>query len=322
MPLAIAILGVAHWHAPTYAQILGELGHRVVGSSDGDATAGALQAQKLGLAFESSTEALLDRTRPDFVFVLPRHDRVKATLAPVLERRLPFLLEKPMGLSGAQSTDLASAAASAGVFAAAALANRHLAIWAVYRRLQAEERLGTVMHAHFRLNNGPPERYRDLGVPWMLDPVISGGGPLRNLGIHATDAVLTLADGHMVKVQAAQLSHRAYHLPVEEFATALLQVEGGPIVTLEAGYSYAAGGGDFEWRIAATGATMIERKGLLAVRWPNGELTETKTDMPGYRSFVLTMLADFQAGRPPVASLSDCAAAAMLIDRIYAAAKA
>jgi predicted dehydrogenase len=319
MALNIAILGVGHWHAPTYAQILGELGHPILGSSDLDAEAGAAQASRLGIGFEPDADALLERARPDFVFVLPRHDRARETLRPVLARRLPFLIEKPMGLTGQHAAALAREAEPAP-FAAAALANRHLAIWACLKRLEEAGRLGTVMHAHFRLNNGPPERYREQGVPWMLEPAQSGGGALRNLGIHATDAVLMLARGRAVAVKAASLSRRAYGLPVEEFATSLIEIEDGPIVTIEAGYSYAASGGDFEWRIAASGATMIERKGLLSVRLADGSLAEEKTELPGYRPFVEAMLADFSAGRKPVASLADCVAAADLVDRIYAAA--
>ena len=50
-------------------------------------------------------------------------------------------------------------------------------------------------------------------------------------------------------------------------------------------------------------------------------LDEEKTELPGYKPFVESLLADFQAGRKPCASLEDCVAAADLVDRIYVAAE-
>jgi predicted dehydrogenase len=309
------IVGVAHWHAPIYAASLAELGVALVGASDPDAAAGAACAAKLGLAFDADAGAMLDRLRPDIAFVLPRHDRAMATLAPVLARRIPFLIEKPMGLNGREAQAIADAAA--GLFAVPALANRDLAIWRRVAELKAAGSFGTVMHAHFRVVNGPPGRYRDWGVGWMLDPAISGGGALRNLGFHGADAALMLA-GPALEVRGAAVSNAVYGLPVEEFATALLAVPGGPAISIEAGYSYASGGGDMEWRIAATGAYLRETRGRLEVRLADGTLEAGDVPVPGYTGFVARVLACLRDGSRPPATLDDCAAAAALIDRIYA----
>jgi hypothetical protein len=73
MTLTIAFVGVAHWHAPIYRDCLQPLDARIVGSSDLDAVAGKAAAGRLGLPFEADAAAMLARTRPDFVFVTPRH---------------------------------------------------------------------------------------------------------------------------------------------------------------------------------------------------------------------------------------------------------
>jgi len=306
---------MGHWHAPIYAASLAELGIDLVGASDPDGAAGAASAVRLGLAFDADAGAMLDRLRPDVAFVLPRHDRAMATVAPVLARRLPFLIEKPMGLNGAEAQAVADAAR--GGFAAAALSNRSLAIWRRVAALRQAGSLGRVMHAHFRVVNGPPGRYRDWGVGWMLEPALSGGGALRNLGFHAADAALNVAAGQKLEVCGAAIGHAAYALPVEEFATALLAVPGGPAITIEAGYSYAAAGGDMEWRIASTGAYLRETRGRLEVRLADGTLEANDVPPPGYTAFIAEMLACLRDGRPSPASLDDCAAAARLIDQIY-----
>jgi len=311
------IVGVAHWHSPMYHEALAALGIPIVGASDLDAEAGAAAAKALNLPFDRDAAAMLDRTRPDLAFVLPRHDRALDEARPVLDRRIPFLIEKPMGRTGIEARAVATAAQKAGIFAASALANRGLSIWSRFRALKAAGRLGTVMHAHFRVINGPPGRYRDWGVGWMLDPAISGGGALRNLGFHPVDAALTLAEGRPITVAGATVAHDAYGLPVEEFATALLLPQGGPAITIEAGYSYAAGGGDMEWRIAATGAYLKETRGRLEIRLPDGTLESNEVPVPGYAALTEEIVRLVRTGGKPVADVEDCAQAAELIDRIY-----
>ncbi len=317
MPPRVAFLGVAHWHAPIYAGILKTLGVPVVGASDLDAADGAAAAAKLGIPFDTDAGAMLATTGADFVFVTPRHDRVMATLAPALDRRLPLLIEKPMGLDGIQARAAARAIEGAGVWATAALPLRHNMIWSHVARLREAGRFGTLMHAHFRIINGPPRRYPDWGVGWMLEPDKSGGGALRNLGIHGADAFLGLA-GPDVEVRAAAIGHHAYALPVEEFATALLQSPSGPACTIEAGYSYASGGGDLEWRVASTGAYFLETATELTIRHADGQLeTHATPKIPIQQPMVETAFADFAAGRTPACPVSECAEAVALCDQIY-----
>lgn len=316
----IAFVGVAHWHAPIYAGILKTLGIPVVGTSDPDRDAGAAQAAKLGLAFEADAAKMLDAAKPDFTIVMPRHDRAMETLKPVLDRKLPMLVEKPLGVNGIQARASAKAIEASGAWATAAMTVRHNLIWQHLAAMKKSGTLGTVMHAHFRIVNGPPKRYPDWSVGWMLEPEKSGGGALRNLGIHAADAFLKLAGGK-VDVRAASLTRHAYHLPVEEFATALLTSPSGIACTIEAGYSYAASGGDFEWRIAATGAYFIETAAQLTIRHADGRLqTEEIPKIPVQQPMVEAALADWATGRKPACPVSECADAVELCDRIYAAA--
>jgi len=317
----IAFLGVAHWHAPIYVGILKTLGIPVLGASDPDREAGAAQAARLGLPFEADAGAMLDKAKPDFLIVMPRHDRVPETLKPALDRRLPMLVEKPLGLNGNEARAAARLIEASGIWATAAMTVRHNAIWRHLDSMRKAGTLGTVMHAHFRIVNGPPRRYPDWGVGWMLEPEKSGGGALRNLGIHGADAFLKLA-GPKVEVRAASLTRHAYGLAVEEFATGLLASPSGAVATIEAGYSYAAGGGDFEWRIAATGAYLLETAAQLTIRLPDGQiLTEEIPKIPVQQPMVVAALADVAAGRPPACSVSECADAVELCDRIYAAAR-
>jgi predicted dehydrogenase len=124
-------------------------------------------------------------------------------------------------------------------------------------------------------------------------------------------------------VIAARLVDRGHRQAVEDYGTALLDLPGGIAVQLEAGYSHAPPtGGDFEWRIAATGAYLQQTKGRLVVRDADGTTETLETEQPSYAPMVRRVLEDFRAGATPFATLEDCAAAACLIDAVYSAAQA
>ena len=132
--------------------------------------------------------------------------------------------------------------------------------------------------------NGPPERYRLDGVPWVLDPAIGGGGALRNLGIHGIDAALALAGGADLAIVSAAIDRRLHGEAVEEYAVVTLRAPDGMIATVEAGYTYAsmAPGGDFEWRVSARNAYLIDRGDACRVATlDDGQVREPGADPAG-----------------------------------------
>jgi len=326
MPLTAVIAGITHWHAPRYVRILRARGVHVLGSSDTRAPEGAQAAAGHELPFEPETDRMLARWRPDIVVVLPRHDLAPAEIATVAARGLPMLVEKPMGRNAAESRCSADAIRRAGVFASVCFPNRHLGIWEALRELQAQDALGTVMHAHFRTINGPPSRYLEYGVPWMLDPATSGGGVLRNLGIHGADAALTLAAGRPLRLVGGGTSNLGHGGVQEDFVAAILATADGFHATLEAGYTYAnqQEGGDYEWRIAAKGAYLHECNGVLRVHRRGHELTQRAVPTPhvAYEHMVNAALDAFEAGAAPPSPVEDCVRAVELQDAIYAASGA
>lgn len=322
MPLNVVVVGITHWHAPRYVQMLASRGVRFVGATDARNVEGLAAANRHGISWFADVETLITRTRPDFAVVVPQHDRAVAEISLVAERGIPMLIEKPMGRNAVESRRSAEAVRRSGVFATMCFPNRHLEIWDVYRQLEAAGTLGTVIHAHFRTINGPPARYVEYGVPWMLDPQRSGGGALRNLGIHGADAIASLAGDRTLTLAGGRCASRGYHSTVEDFAAGLFAGEDGFIATLEAGYSYAhmQEGGDYEWRIAATGAYLQETNGHLRVHRAGGTLEQrtVRTPAVAYEIMVNDAIDAFEAGRPPPAPVDECVRAVALQDLIYA----
>ena len=238
----------------------------------------------------------------------------------VLAAGLPMVLEKPAAPDTAR---LAAIAPPPHHFIAVPLANRCSPVWGEMARLKAAGRLGCLAHAHFRIVNGPPERYRVDGVPWLLDPAIGGGGALRNLGLHAIDAALMLFGASTPTLLGAAVRNTAHGEAIDDYAVALLSVAGGPVVTVETGYSFASmrPGGDYEWRIAASGATLIDRGTTCDVATLDDGARYSVPPVPGgtrYRAFMAETLACLRNGRPPSVGFADYLRAMQMADRIYA----
>ncbi|MCY3831439.1 MAG: Gfo/Idh/MocA family oxidoreductase [Chloroflexi bacterium] len=325
--MRIAMIEVGHWHAGMHLRSfqLAE-GVEIVGVSDHQPGVAAAFAQESGgRAFERYQD-MLEATAPDFVVAMGTHADMPAIARFVLEAGIPLAMEKPVGLSANDVAPLVELAEKRNAFVAVPLINRYSGMWRQLDELEAVGRVGARTHYHFRVINGPPERYELDGGGWMLDPAISGGGCLRNVGIHGIDGFLRFVQGEAVEVLSAALSYRAHGKAIEDFCAALLRSESGVIGTVEAGYSYASmkPGGDFEGRLAAANCYIIDRNDALHVATlDDGALRTPSIPDQGerYDQFGRDTLARLREGRPPIASLNDCCRAMQVIDEIYAKAR-
>ncbi len=236
----------------------------------------------------------------------------------------PFVLEKPGTVDAAALESAAAAAAAHRIPTLVPLVNRYADFWAAVDRTDLRR---TWTHAHFRIIAGPPDRYLRDGVPWVLDPARYGGGALRNLGVHAADAIAELMHGSIgpehLRIRSAQLSRSLHHLAVEDFALATLVTADGRTITIEAGYAMPAENApDKEWRLHGPGESVAESNGLVIVRDAAGVHTaESAPSSAQYLTFGHTMAA-LALGRPAdFAGIPELLAAQRLIDRLYAAAE-
>lgn len=319
--MRIALAGTGHWHADMHLDAVRAAGAEVAGTWDPEPRVAESFAARAGVAAAPDLAALL-AGRPDLVVVMGHPLQVPDTARACLEAGIPMVLEKP----AAPSTEtLARIDPGPDRFVAVPLANRCSPLWGELGRLREDGRSGALVHAHFRVVNGPPERYRADGVPWLLDPAIGGGGALRNLGLHAVDAALALLGEGGPAILGASVSNTAHGEAVEDYAVALL-ADGGATITVEAGYTYAsmAAGGDFEWRVAAAGATLIDRGDACSVATLDDGATRMLEPVPAgarYRAFMADTLARLRRGAAPLAGFDDYLRAMRVVDRIYEEAR-
>jgi predicted dehydrogenase len=321
--MRVAAIEVSHWHSlydAAYLRILSGIpGVELVGLHDPDGAVAAKRARELGAppVFTDYRE-MLDKAKPDFVVALGRHSGMAETALHLLERGVPFMMEKPMGLHAGEVSRIADRAAEQKAFVAVAFPQRYSPFVARARQMLAEGRFGTLSHLYFRLNRPTSARYPAWDSPWMLDPAQAGGGCLRNLGSHVFDLFLLLT-GEEATVTGAQLSARALGQRVEDFASVLLRSTSGVLGTVEIGNTVPYAGSDSEWKMAGRDAILVyDHHDTMRLITAGGE--ETICAPPAealYPTAVRDIVDHWRRGLPPPVSVHDCLRVVRLIDQAY-----
>ena len=102
MTIRVAAIGVTHWHSLYDNAYLPKLlpmdDVQIVALHDEDPSITAHRVGELGGGIAAYTDyhAMLDAEKPDFVVGLGRHDQMAEIAHALLDRRIPFIMEKPM----------------------------------------------------------------------------------------------------------------------------------------------------------------------------------------------------------------------------------
>ena len=317
----VAFTGVSHWHIPLYLDpAIASPGMQVVGVADPDRAAAEKVAAQAGCTAWTDWRAMLDQVRPDFVFVLGRHCDMAAVAFDLIERHVPFAIEKPCGLDLAEVTRLAAAAKAANAFVSVPFVLRDSDWMQTIRRIAGDE---PVINAAFKFIGGSVDRYRAAGCDWMLDRKLSGGGVLLNLGVHFLDLARLLFAPAEVKIAGAVFANLEPGLDTEEHAAVLLQAGSG-ICMVETGYTYPAPHMSFDLHYSIRTANhyfATSGSDTLEITTADQQRTVLKmplTNPPYYPAYVRDVVARAASGQAPVADLSDMVADMALLEAAYA----
>lgn len=328
MTTRVAAIGVSHWHSlydSAYLHHLTQMdGVQIVGLQDHDHAITSHRAKELGgdIPTFADYKDMLSELRPDFVLALGQHDTMAEIAHYLLDIGTPFIMEKPMSFNARELRSVVEKVDATGGFAGVPLSNRYQPFIREARKLIDEGKYGPMTHFYQRLNRPTSARYTAWGAAWMLDPKLSNGGCLRNLGAHGFDAFLHLiGEGDEVKVTGAQLSWSVLQMPVEDYASVLIKSKNGVLGTVEIGNGFPGDGTDGEWKVALREAILTFKNGVLKLNTADGEEVLPSAIPDNLSAMVLrdTIAAAAQGEKPPI-SVHDCYRAVMLIDRAYIAA--
>lgn len=302
--MKIAILGASHWHVRLmYVEALRKLGHDIVAVGD-------VSQQKVDLVADlvgdtpryTNYQRLIAEQAPDFIFAHAPHAQMTTLAGWLVERRLPFHMEKPMGVDWRKLAVVAEKAQ--GLYIGVALVSRYYAIVQWLREHQAE--IGRVNHYYYRLFAGEPSRYREWGVEWMLDPKQAGAGPLFNFGPHVIDLFLHLCVDEVVEVQG-RWTHGLHGEPIEDLASVTMVGPNGEIGVGEVSYTMPDGYERYfsvdTQKLHCGGPAM----GDMGVQWRDGRREQVVGNDFGevYDAYTKDVLERFSAGQKPLAGIED-----------------
>jgi len=318
--MRIVLIGVSHWHTPFYSEpVLAMQDATIVGVSDPDAARAAPLAERAKCPVYTDYREMCAKLKPDFAFVLGRHNEMADEARFLIESRIPFAIEKPCALNAAEANDIARLAAAAGAFAAVPLVVRYCPVIQTIREVAAGEQ---IQYLSFKFIGGMVDRYTQQKVEWVTDRSISGGGPLLNLGIHFVDLCRVLLGNAELKVTGAMMSNRAAGLTIEDHAVVMMQ-GGGASCMVETGYLYPAPNSvfDMHYSIRTEKHYFAARDNSLLEISTNDRQRSTRemklTNVFFYPEFVRDTLKRVREGRPPIADLADNAACVSLIEAAY-----
>jgi len=321
--LRAGVVGVGHWHFSSdtgYLWLARLCGLELVGVCDDNQSSAQRWADEIGCGWTLDVDDLVSRYTPDVVIALPRPDRALDQVGRLLDRGIPLIAEKPLGVSAVETWQLVERAERTWV--SVAFPQRYLPLWSAFEQRRDAGTLGTIAHASVRQINGPPARYRAYGVEWMLDPAVAGGGPLRNIGIHGVDHLVQLLGEHGLRIESASRTNHVYAEAIEDYVVAIGRTPGGALVSLETGYTLAGGPPEMDLTIAASGAYLHQRRDRLTIQPATGPVEVVDRTTPGnlYDAMFVDAVRRLRRGAPPFGSVRDCARANAVIDAIYAVA--
>lgn len=314
-----ALVGVSHWHTNLYAEpIADDQRIEIVGVSDPGVKSAERWAERLGTTAFADYREMCERNRPDLVFALGRHIDMPELARYLVDAKIPFVLEKPCGVSVADVVALRDLAADRSAFVAVPFCYRYSDLRRLISRLAGTEEL---RYGMFRFVPGSVSRYYDWGVEWNLDPTLAGGGCTLNVSVHFFDLVRMLAPTASWRVGAASMSNALSGADVEDYSVVLLEADGRRAV-VETGYASSGTPGDAAMSVYTDSHhfRLEGGTGNVVVVDADGEqtvFTDLGQQRDHYAEFVRDTIARVQEDEPPAADLSDMVEAARLAESAY-----
>ncbi|MEA5033242.1 MAG: Gfo/Idh/MocA family oxidoreductase [Sphaerochaeta sp.] len=318
--IKIGFIGVSHWHVPLYIKWLIPTYRddtiEVVGVSDDSIELAREYAKLLGTKAYENYLQMLDEQQPNFVYAFGRHDKMAEISHALIDRKIGFTIEKPLGLTAAEVESVLDHANRNQVFCAIPFIWRYSGL---VRDLHRDDP-SDFLNFSFKFIAGPPSRY-SISSPWMLHKTTAGGGCMTNLGVHFIDLALYLTRSRDAMVLGADF-HYMDAYDVETYGTALLKTSSGASVVLETGYAFPMDESTKRvnrWDIATRDGYHLISDNRYERRLfdDSSKVWNVETDSdPYYETFARESLNDFVEGKKPKAGLQDMLLVRRILDRI------
>jgi predicted dehydrogenase len=328
----LALVGCAHIHVPGFTKQLAERPDvRVKWAWDPDPARVAKWGAEVGARTAPSVGEILADPEVKGVLIASETNRHRELVLAAAKAGKHLFVEKPLGVTGAESRAMAEAIEKAGVLFTTGYFMRTDPRVLFLREQVAKGAFGRVTHAAaWNCHSGSlggwfDEKPGNVAETWrwMADPKIAGVGAFGDLGTHSLDILMWLL-GPVESVSAEVRVVTGRYGDCDETGTAMLKMKDGVVATLVAGWVDAAN--PVTLQIAGTeGHALIVRDQLYfeSKKAPGSGLAEPVKGLPPGPKHPLQQWVDAIGGRPgqPLVTPREAAARVAAMEAAYESAR-
>ena len=296
-PLRLGFVGAGRIGRSRMAAIVaGGAGEAVAVWDPAESAAGEARAIAPAASFVSSYEEMLALPLDGVVIATPTALHAEQARA-ALSRGMPVFCQKPLGRTAGETRSVIDAARNADVLLGIDLPYRHTEAMRVLRSTVQAGELGDIFAIDVLFHNayGPDSA-------WARDPAQAGGGCVIDPGLHIVDLALWTLGFPRITHVSSRLFARGEKLGpgrtdvVEDYATALLDLDTGATIQLACSWDLPAG------QDARIEATFYGTEGGGTFRNLNGSLYEFTAELfRGTHRHTLSAPPDDWGGRAVLA---------------------
>lgn len=234
----VGFLGVAHFHAESYAQSLRRLPNvEIAGVFDDDASLGKKFADDFGTQYYRDISSLLDRGL-DAVVVTSENSKHYEHIIQALDRGLHILCEKPMTIRVEEAEDVVRRVEKKRVKFQMCYVMRYHTTSLLVKELVERKEIGKLvaMVGTNKLNRSLP-----LRRGWFTDPALSGGGAVMDHTVHLADLMRWYASDEVEEVYTEVGRNVNGALRVEDNFFTTVQFRSGVVGHIDGSWTYASG---------------------------------------------------------------------------------
>lgn len=313
--IRVGLVEVGHWHSGMYVStLMGMDDVEIVAISDRNVGVARCVGSKIGCPFYADYLDLLRNEELDFVFAFGVHLEMPRIIEALIDRGMPFIIEKPAGTDYRQLEPLVRRAEEEDLFSATSFPYRCSPWVRKIDEIRRSGLLGNFLHGYYRYITGSPMRYVDWGCPWMLNKELSGGGCTINLSIHFIDLARYLTGSEVSRV-FARMGNSGFNLEIEDLSIIVLELMDGSLHTIETGYCNPSGWNSAFSITTRNYAFLVCGERFRMLGREEEELSLRNVNI--YRDMIEETVERFRAGMKPVASLNDCLIALKVVNRAY-----
>ena len=197
------------------------------------------QAQADGIATYGSIAELLERTRPDAIYVATPNNRHAEAVIAAARLGVPVLCEKPMAASLADAEAMHAAVVSGPSLYATAFDQRHHPAHRMMRDLVADGDIGMPVAVRIVYACWVYPAWSATGSQaenWRADPKAAGGGAVIDLALHGLDLTQMLLGEPLTRL-SIDLQRRVHDYAVDDGGMLTARSQHGVLVSQHVAYN-------------------------------------------------------------------------------------